>query len=49
MSMQALMSLGTELLAAVFGQHIHPILILDFFFWGCLRNKVYNSNPEQKN
>jgi hypothetical protein len=25
------------------------ILILDFFFWGCLKDKVYNSNPEQKN
>jgi hypothetical protein len=21
----------------------------DVFFWGCLKDKVYNSNPEQKN
>jgi uncharacterized membrane protein len=41
------MSSGTELSAVVFGQHIHPILILViFFFWGCLKNKVYNSNPQ---
>jgi hypothetical protein len=25
------MTLGTELLAVVFGQHIQPILTLDFF------------------
>jgi hypothetical protein len=62
------MSLGTKLSAVVFGQHIHPILILvifssavvwntkfttvtrkcnacDFFIWGCLKYKVYSSNP----
>jgi hypothetical protein len=37
------MSTGTELTAAVFGQRVHPIL---FFFWGCLKDKVYNSNPQ---
>jgi hypothetical protein len=40
------MSSGTEIWAAAFGQHVHPILILvDFFFWGCLKDKVYYSNP----
>jgi hypothetical protein len=39
------MSSGTELSEVVFGQHVHPILILViFFFWGCLKDKVYNSN-----
>jgi hypothetical protein len=37
--------LGTKLSAVVFGQHIHPLLILViFFFWGCLKDTVYNSN-----
>jgi hypothetical protein len=41
------MSSGTELLALVFGQHNYPILILVIlFFWGCLKDKVYNSNPQ---
>jgi hypothetical protein len=40
------MSSGTELSAVVFGQHVHPILILVIFFlWGCSKDKVYNSNP----
>jgi hypothetical protein len=34
MSMQALMTSGTEIAAVVFGQHIHPILILVIFFSG---------------
>jgi hypothetical protein len=39
------MSSGTELSALVFGQHVHPIIILAIvFFWGCLKDKVYNSN-----
>jgi hypothetical protein len=39
------MSLGAELSAVLFGQHIHSILILViFFFWDCLRD-IYNSNP----
>jgi hypothetical protein len=39
------MSSGKELSAVVFGQHVHPILILViFFFWGCLKDKVYKSN-----
>jgi hypothetical protein len=37
---------GTELSAVLFGQHVHPILILVIFFsWGFLRDKIYNSNP----
>jgi hypothetical protein len=43
------MSLETELSALIFGQHVHLILILViFFFWGCLKNKVYNSNPQME-
>jgi uncharacterized membrane protein len=31
--------------SGIFGQHVHPILILViFFFWGFLKDKVYNSN-----
>jgi hypothetical protein len=31
----------------VFGQHIHPILsLLIFSSGGCLKSKVYNSNPQ---
>jgi hypothetical protein len=39
------MSSGIELSAVVFGQHNSPDLIpCDFFFfWGCLKDKVYNS------
>jgi hypothetical protein len=38
-------SLGTELSAVVFDLHVHPILIfVIFFFWGSLKDKVYNSN-----
>jgi hypothetical protein len=40
------MSSGTELSAVVFGQRGHLILIfVIFFFWGCLNDKVYDSNP----
>jgi hypothetical protein len=40
------MSSEKELSAVIFGQHIHLILILvNFFSWGCLRDKVYSSNP----
>jgi hypothetical protein len=40
------MSSGTELSSVVFGQHVHSILILKcFFFWGCLKDDVYNSYP----
>jgi hypothetical protein len=36
----------TELSAVAFGQHVHLILIVViFFFWGCLKDNVYNSNP----
>jgi hypothetical protein len=43
------MSSWTELSAVAFGQHVHLILIVcDFFFWGCLKNKVYNSNPRMQ-
>jgi hypothetical protein len=39
----------TESSAVVFGQHVHPILILVIFFlWGCLKDKVYNSNPRRQ-
>jgi hypothetical protein len=35
----------TQLSAVVFSQHVHLILIIViFFFWGCLKDKVYNSN-----
>jgi hypothetical protein len=31
----------------VFGQHVRLILILvTFFFWGCLKEKVYSSNAQ---
>jgi hypothetical protein len=37
---------GTKLSAVIFGQHVHLILILViFFFWGCLMDKVHNHNP----
>jgi hypothetical protein len=40
------MSSGAELSAVVFGQRVHVILILViFFFPGCLKGKVYKSNP----
>jgi hypothetical protein len=40
------MSSGTEISAAVFGQHIHLTFnACDFFFCGFLRDKVYNSKP----
>jgi hypothetical protein len=43
------MSSRTELSAVVFGQYVHLILILViFFFWGCLKDNVYNSNPRTK-
>jgi hypothetical protein len=43
------MSSGTELSAVVFGQHVHLILIFAiFFFWGCLKNKVCNSNARME-
>jgi hypothetical protein len=35
----------TELSAVVFGQHVHPILILVIFFWGCVKDENYSSNP----
>jgi hypothetical protein len=31
--------------AVIFGQHVHLILILAICFWGCLKDKVYSSNP----
>jgi uncharacterized membrane protein len=41
------MSSGTELSAVIFGQHIPLILILViFFFWGCLKDKVYSRSPQ---
>jgi hypothetical protein len=39
------MSLGLELSAVVFGQYVHQISVCDFFFWGYLKDKVYNSSP----
>jgi hypothetical protein len=43
----AIMSLGTELSVLVFGQHVRPILIIViFFFWDFLKDRVYNSNPQ---
>jgi hypothetical protein len=40
------MSSGAEQSAMIFGQHVLLFLILViFFFWGCLRDKVYSSNP----
>jgi hypothetical protein len=41
------MSSGTESSAEVFGQNVHlPTLYLrDLFFWGCVKDKFYNSNP----
>jgi hypothetical protein len=35
---------GTELSAR--SPDLNPC---DFFFWGCLKDKVYKSNPERKN
>jgi hypothetical protein len=44
-----LMSSGTELAAVVFGQNVQLILILVIFsFWDCLKDKVYNSNPQME-
>jgi hypothetical protein len=30
----------------MFGKHVHPSLIHVIFFWGSLRDKVYNSSPQ---
>jgi hypothetical protein len=41
------MSSGIELSAVAFGQHVHPALILMIFFiWGGLKDKVYKSNSQ---
>jgi hypothetical protein len=38
---------GTELLAVVFSQRVNPILILVIFFsWNCLKDKLYNSKHQ---
>jgi hypothetical protein len=43
------MSSGTEFSSVIFGQYIHPILILViFFFWGCLKDEVYNTNSQME-
>jgi hypothetical protein len=43
------MPLRTELSAAVLGHHIDPILILViFFFWASLKDKVYNINTRKE-
>jgi uncharacterized membrane protein len=43
------MSSVTESSAVVFAQHVHPILILViFFFWGCLKDKVYSGNSRME-
>jgi hypothetical protein len=41
------MSSWTEVSAVVFGQHVQLSLVI-FFFWGCLKGKVYNSNPRME-
>jgi hypothetical protein len=48
MSMQALMSLGTELLAVVFGQHVYLTLMLMIFLLGLFEGQVYISNGQTK-
>jgi hypothetical protein len=49
MYMYTLMSSGTELSAMVLGQRVHPILILvTFFFWGCLKATFTAVSPKQK-
>ncbi|PNF33616.1 hypothetical protein B7P43_G13023, partial [Cryptotermes secundus] len=41
------MSSGTELSAVIFWPSRSPDLNpRDSFFWGCLKDKVYSSNPE---
>jgi hypothetical protein len=43
------MSSEAELLAVVFGQHFHSILILVISSSGfVLKDKVYNSNPQKE-
>jgi hypothetical protein len=38
---------GQNLSAVIFSQHVHPILILViFFFWSCLMEKVSNCNSQ---
>jgi hypothetical protein len=37
------MSWWTELSAAVFGQ---ILILVSFFFWSCLKNKVYDTKPQ---
>jgi hypothetical protein len=47
-SMQALSDVFWDRIIScvVFGQYVHPILILAiFFFRGCLKDNVYSSNP----
>jgi hypothetical protein len=32
----------------VVGHHVYPILIfvIFFFFWDCLKDRIYNTNPQ---
>jgi hypothetical protein len=44
------MALGTELSAVVFGQKVHPILILVIFSSGVVRRTKFTTiTPERKN
>jgi hypothetical protein len=43
------MSSGTKLAAVVFGQHVHPILILVIFSGVLWRAKFITGTPERKN
>jgi hypothetical protein len=40
---------GAILSPVICGQYVHPILIFAiFFFWGCLKDKVCNSNTRSE-
>jgi hypothetical protein len=41
------MSSRTEISEVVFGQHVHlSLMLVILFFWVCLKDKFYNSNPQ---
>jgi hypothetical protein len=50
MSMQALSGVfGDRIISSgIWPAHSPDLNPCDFFFWDCLSDKVYNSNPEQK-
>jgi hypothetical protein len=51
MSLQALSDVFRNRIinSGIWAAHSPDLNPCDFFLWGCLKDKVYNSNPEWKN